>query len=59
MDKKEKYKEVIKNAFEIFKLINRNTGVENNGVGHSNIQSPLIEDENFQILLIFITNNAF
>ena len=51
VEKNEKYEEVIKNVFEIFKLINRNTEEENNRVGHSNIQNPLIEDENLQMLI--------
>ena len=51
VEKNEKYEEVIKNVFEIFKLINKNTDEENNRVGHSNIQNPLIEDENLQMLI--------
>ena len=51
VEKNEKYEEVIKNVFEIFKLINKNTDEENNRIGHSNVQNPLIEDENLQMLI--------
>ena len=51
VEKNEKYEEVIKNVFEIFKLINKNTEEENNRGGHSNVQNPLIEDENLQLLI--------
>ena len=51
VEKNEKYEEVIKNVFEIFKLINKNTDEENNRAGHLNIQNPLIEDENLQMLI--------
>ena len=51
VEKNEKYEEVIKNVFEIFKLINKNTEEDNNRVGHSNVQNPLIEDENLQMLI--------
>ena len=51
VEKNEKYEEVIRNVFEIFKLINKNTDEENNKVGHSNLQNPLIDDENLQLLI--------
>ena len=51
VEKNEKYEEVIKNVFEIFKLINKNTDEDNNRAGHSVIQNPLIEDENLQMLI--------
>ena len=51
VEKNEKYEEVIKNVFEIFKLINKNTDEENNRIGHLNIQNPLIDDENLQMLI--------
>ena len=47
----EKYEEVIRNVFEIFKLINKNTDEESNKSGHVIIQNPLIEDENLQMLI--------
>ena len=51
VEKNEKYEEVIKNVFEIFKLINKNTDEENTRAGHSTVQNPLIEDENLQLLI--------
>ena len=51
VEKNEKYEEVIRNVFEIFKLINKNTDEENNKVGHSTLQNPLIDDENLQLLI--------
>ena len=51
IEKNEKYEEVIRNVFEIFKLINKNTEEENNKSGHLMVQNPLVEDENLQILI--------
>ena len=51
IEKNEKYEEVIRNVFEIFKLINKNTEEENNKLGHLMVQNPLVEDENLQILI--------
>ena len=51
IEKNEKYEEVIRNVFEIFKLINKNTDEESNKSGHVIIQNPLIEDENLQMLI--------
>ena len=51
VEKNEKYEEVIRNVFEIFKLINKNTDEENNKAGHSNLQNPLVDDENLQLLI--------
>ena len=52
VEKNEKYEEVIRNVFEIFKLINKNTDEENGGKSsYHNIQNPLIEDENLQTLI--------
>ena len=51
VEKNEKYEEVIRNVFEIFKLINKNTDEENNKIGHSGLQNPLMEDENLQLLI--------
>jgi len=51
VEKNEKYEEVIRNVFEIFKLINKNTDEESNKLGHLIIQNPLIEDENLQMLI--------
>ena len=51
IEKNEKYEEVIRNVFEIFKLINKNTDEESNKLGHLIVQNPLIEDENLQMLL--------
>ena len=51
IEKNEKYEEVIRNVFEIFKLINKNTEEENNKMGHLMVQNPIAEDENLQILI--------
>ena len=51
VEKNEKYEEVIRNVFEIFKLINKNTDEENNKIGHSTLQNPLVDDENLQLLI--------
>ncbi len=51
VEKNEKYEEVIRNVFEIFKLIIKNTEEENNKLGHLSIQNPLVEDENLQRLI--------
>ena len=51
IEKNEKYEEVIRNVFEIFKLINKNTDEDNNKTTHSMVQNPLVEDENLQILI--------
>ena len=51
VEKNEKYEEVIRNVFEIFKLINKNTDEENNKIGHSALQNPLMDDENLQLLI--------
>ena len=51
VEKNEKYEEVIRNVFEIFKLINKNTDEESNKISHSALQNPLIEDENLQLLI--------
>ena len=51
IDKNEKYEEVIRNVFEIFKLINKNTDEESNKLNHLIIQNPLIEDKNLQMLI--------
>ena len=51
VEKNEKYEEVIRNVFEIFKLINKNTDEDNNKIGHSSLQNPLIDDENLQLLI--------
>ena len=50
VEKNERYEEVVRNVFEIFKLINKNTDDEN-GKGYHNIQNPLLDDEPLQILI--------
>ena len=52
VEKNEKYEEVVRNVFEIFKLINKNTDDDMNGKnsGH-NILNPLKGDDNLQALI--------
>ena len=50
VEKNEKYEEVIRNVFEIFKLINKNTDDES-AKSYHNISNPLLDDEALQILI--------
>lgn len=51
VEKNEKYEEVIRNVFEIFKLINKNTDDEIAKSSHNNITNPLVDDEALQVLI--------